>query len=57
MDASLEQLTNERMLAELDATSKQPLAEQVEHLRTIVDQWCKPHGPKDDVSILATEIL
>ena len=57
LDANLEQLTNEKMLAELDATSKLPLTEQVQHLRNIVDQWCKPHGPRDDVSILATEIL
>lgn len=57
MDANLEQLTNEKMLAELDATSKLPLTEQVQHLRKIVDQWCTPHGPRDDVSILATEIL
>jgi len=56
MDANLEQLTNERMLQELDKSRDQPLAEQVTHLRTIVNHWCQPKGPLDDVSILLLEI-
>ena len=56
MDANLEQLTNERMLHELDKSRDQPLADQVSHLRTIVNHWCEPKGPLDDVSILLVEI-
>jgi phosphoserine phosphatase RsbU/P len=55
MDADLEQLTNERMLAELDASREQPIADQVSHIRTVVTNWCKPKGPLDDVSILLIE--
>ncbi|MEI8213964.1 MAG: fused response regulator/phosphatase [Planctomycetota bacterium] len=57
MDANLEQLTNERMLAELDASRKQSLEDQVTHIRAVVDRWCQPKGPLDDVSILSVEIL
>jgi len=57
MDADLEQLTNRRMLAELDSTRNSSLSEQVSHLRAVVEQWCTPKGPLDDVSILAIEIL
>ena len=56
MDVNLEQLTNERMLAEFNATGSHSLAEQVTHLRSVVDKWCHPKGPLDDVSILAIEI-
>jgi serine phosphatase RsbU (regulator of sigma subunit) len=57
MDSELEQLTNERMLQELDATRDHSLTDQVSHLRTIVTDWCQPKGPLDDVSILLVEIL
>lgn len=56
MDSDLEQLTNERMLQELDASRDQSLSDQVAHMRSVVDQWCKPKGPLDDVSILSIEI-
>jgi len=56
MDSDLEQLTNERMLQELDASRDQSLSDQVAHIRAVVDQWCKPKGPLDDVSILSIEI-
>ncbi len=56
MDAELEQWTNERMLAELDASRSEPLSDQVQRLRRAVDCWCEPKGPLDDVSILAIEI-
>jgi len=56
MDSDLEQLTNERMLLELDASRDQSLSDQVVHIRSVVDQWCKPKGPLDDVSILSIEI-
>lgn len=56
MDASLEQLTNQRMLDELDASREKTLGDQVTHVRDIVNEWCKPKGPLDDVSILLVEI-
>jgi sigma-B regulation protein RsbU (phosphoserine phosphatase) len=56
MDANLEQLTNERMLAELNASRGESLSSQVQRLREAVDNWCTPKGPVDDVSILAIEI-
>jgi phosphoserine phosphatase RsbU/P len=56
MDASLEQLTNQRMLEELDASREKTLGDQVTHVREIVNEWCKPKGPLDDVSILLVEI-
>ena len=56
MDSDLEQLTNERMLQELDASRDRSLSDQVAHIRAVVDQWCKPKGPLDDVSILSIEI-
>jgi sigma-B regulation protein RsbU (phosphoserine phosphatase) len=56
MDASLEQLTNQRMLEELDASREKTLGDQVTHVREIVNDWCKPKGPLDDVSILLVEI-
>jgi len=57
MDANLEQLTNERMLQELDATRKLTIDEQVTHIRDVVQNWCQPKGPLDDVSILLVDIL
>jgi phosphoserine phosphatase RsbU/P len=56
MDANLEQLTNERMLEELDNSREKSLGDQVLHVRTIVNEWCRPKGPLDDVSILLVEI-
>jgi sigma-B regulation protein RsbU (phosphoserine phosphatase) len=57
MDASLEQLTNERMLQELESTRNLPIEEQVAHIRDVVQNWCQPKGPLDDVSILLVDIL
>lgn len=56
MNAELEQLTNERMLDELNRSRDASLPDQVTHLRQAVDRWCQPNGPLDDVSILAIEI-
>lgn len=56
MDANLEQLTDARMLQELDASQDRLLSDQVLHLKNVVDKWCQPHGPRDDVSVLAIEI-
>jgi sigma-B regulation protein RsbU (phosphoserine phosphatase) len=57
MDAHLEQLTNQRMLEELDNSREHSLNDQVSHVKAIVHEWCKPKGPLDDVSILLVEIL
>ncbi len=57
MDANLEELTNDRMLQELDASRDQPIADQVSHVKTVVNRWCQPKGPIDDVSLLLLEIL
>ncbi|XZE18202.1 SpoIIE family protein phosphatase [Pirellulaceae bacterium SH449] len=57
MDSDLEQLTNERMLEELDHSRKLPIPEQVRHICEVVNQWCQPNGPLDDVSVLLVEIL
>jgi phosphoserine phosphatase RsbU/P len=57
MDTNLDQLTNQRMLAELDSSRDRPIADQVAHLRTVVNDWCQPKGPLDDVSILLVEIV
>jgi phosphoserine phosphatase RsbU/P len=56
MDAELEQLTNERMLQELDASRSNPLSDQVLTIKAVVDKWCVPKGPLDDVSILGVEL-
>ena len=57
MDANLNQLTNERMLSELDASRDLPPADQVAHIKNVVANWCQPKGPLDDVSLLLLEIL
>jgi hypothetical protein len=45
------------MLQELDASRDLSVEEQVAHIRAVVDRWCQPKGPLDDVSILSIEIL
>jgi sigma-B regulation protein RsbU (phosphoserine phosphatase) len=56
MDANLEQLSNERMLVQINKGSSTPIEAQVLDLQTLVQQWCSPKGPCDDISILAVEI-
>lgn len=57
MDAEMTQLSNERMLATMDENRAQPLSDQLQLLHDAVLKWCQPMGPRDDVSILACEIL
>lgn len=52
MNADLVQFTNERMLASLSASRRDPFEASVENLFASVKDWCDPHGPKDDVTIL-----
>lgn len=57
MDADLTQLSNERMLSELNQTRHHTLQAQVTHLKDVIGNWCQPKGPLDDVSILMLEVL
>jgi sigma-B regulation protein RsbU (phosphoserine phosphatase) len=55
MDENLQELGEERMLASISQTAGKSLDDAVEHIKRAVDEWCRIHGPKDDVSILALE--
>jgi sigma-B regulation protein RsbU (phosphoserine phosphatase) len=57
MNSNLDQFTDNRMLAKLSQSAAAPLADSVDELFTAVREWCVPHGPKDDVSILGCEIV
>jgi sigma-B regulation protein RsbU (phosphoserine phosphatase) len=57
MNQRLEQFSNNRLLSVLAAGAESPLSECVEGLFEAVRNWCLPLGPKDDVSILACEIV
>ncbi len=56
MDKDLEELGDPRMLQAIAETKEKSIDEAVEHVKSVVDQWCQVNGPKDDVSILALEI-
>jgi sigma-B regulation protein RsbU (phosphoserine phosphatase) len=56
MSEKMELFSDKRMLSVLAACSDRSLSESVEHLFQAVSDWCRPVGPKDDVSILACEI-
>jgi sigma-B regulation protein RsbU (phosphoserine phosphatase) len=56
MNATLDQFTDERMLAVLSQCRSEPLAANVDALFEAVCAWCAPNSPKDDVSILGCEI-
>jgi sigma-B regulation protein RsbU (phosphoserine phosphatase) len=56
MNADLTQFTNERMLASLTASQQGPFDASVDQLFSAVRDWCRPHGPKDDVTILGITI-
>lgn len=55
MDADLEELGDERVLETINETRGKSLDDAVQHIKEVVDQWCRVNGPKDDVSILAIE--
>ena len=56
MDADLEELGDDRMLEAIAATEGMSIDEATEHIKSVVDQWCRVNGPKDDVSILAVQL-
>lgn len=57
MNADMDQFTNQRMLEVLANSAAKPLGEAVDALFEAVRAWCVPKGPKDDVSILACELV
>jgi sigma-B regulation protein RsbU (phosphoserine phosphatase) len=55
MDKDRQQLGDEALASELAATRSQPLDESVKRLLQRVEDWCRPEGPLDDVTILGVE--
>ena len=55
MDKDRQQLGDEALARELAATRGQPLDASVQSLLQRVEDWCRPQGPLDDVSILGVE--
>lgn len=56
MDARMEQFGDAAMLGVLEEHAESPVDLVVEKLLSAVDTWCRPHGPKDDVSILGIQV-
>ncbi|AMV35408.1 Phosphoserine phosphatase RsbP [Pirellula sp. SH-Sr6A] len=56
MDANLDQFTDQKMLNALQASRSSSVQEQVAHMKSVVEQWCQPKGPLDDVSMLLIEV-
>ncbi len=57
MNEDLEELGDDRMLELIAGTRGMTIDDAVAHIKAGVDQWCRVNGPKDDVSILAVELL
>lgn len=57
MDEDLEEFGDERMLELIASTRGMAIDDAVEHIKTAIDRWCRVNGPKDDVSILAVELI
>jgi sigma-B regulation protein RsbU (phosphoserine phosphatase) len=56
LNGRLEEFGNERLLEVCRQTSAEDLQMAVEHLLQAIERWCGDSGPKDDISILATEM-
>jgi sigma-B regulation protein RsbU (phosphoserine phosphatase) len=56
MNAAIDPFGDDRMLALMLQSAEQPVAGAVDSLFEAVGAWCKPKGPKDDVSILCCEV-
>ena len=56
MDAAQEPYGEDKMAACIDDSRGEPLAASVTALLTAVEQWCRPNGPLDDVTILGVEL-
>ena len=57
MNEDLEELGDARMLDLISATRGMTIDKAVAHIKAAVDDWCRINGPKDDVSILAVELI
>ena len=57
MNENLDEFGDERMLDVINQSRGKTIDEAVAMLKAAVDQWCRINGPKDDVSILAVELL
>ncbi len=57
MDQDLEELGDPKMLELISQTRDMSIDDAVGHIKEAVDQWCRVNGPKDDVSILAVELV
>ncbi len=57
MNFDMEQFGEERMLASIDGLRCETLDASVASLVRTVEDWCGDTGPKDDVSLLAVEIV
>jgi sigma-B regulation protein RsbU (phosphoserine phosphatase) len=55
MDKDRQQLGDEALAGVLASTRARPLEESVGELLQRVEEWCRPIGPLDDVSILGVE--
>ncbi len=57
MNEDLEEFGDERMLELIASTRGMPIDDAVAHIKDAVDEWCRVNGPKDDVSVLAVELI
>ena len=57
MDADLKQFGNQQLLDTIDSNRTGTLEHVLDNLLGKIERWCSPNGPKDDVTILAVEIL
>ena len=57
MNADLKQFGNQQLLDTIDSNRTGTLDNVLDSLLEKIECWCSPNGPKDDVTILAVEIL
>ena len=57
MSEDLEEFGDDRMLELISGTRGMTVDEAVAHIKSGIDYWCRINGPKDDVSILAVELI
>lgn len=57
MNPEAEQFGEKRMLESIARSRSNSLEESVASLVCDVEEWCSPDGPKDDVSLLAMEMM
>ena len=57
MSPANQEFGDKRLLDTLSANRSHPLDQCITKLLAKVESWCSPTGPKDDVSILAVEIM